>query len=98
MNNYFTRKACGLFLSGFLFIFTACGGGKKPDGQALAHEVCECRKKAKGLSFSDPEARKIRMECSKLQGENWGKIIKNKEQEAAFNKRLNECVSDLAGQ
>ena len=41
------------------------------------------------------EAKKIRMECSKLQGENWGKIIRDKEQEDAFNKRLNECTDEI---
>lgn len=71
-------------------IISSCSG-KKADGKALAEEVCECRKKAEGLEFSDPEAKKIRMECSKLQGENWGRIIKDKEQEDAFNRRLNEC-------
>ncbi|HQV54551.1 MAG TPA: hypothetical protein PLX17_03505 [Chitinophagaceae bacterium] len=35
------------------------------------------------------------MECSKLQGENWGKIIRDKEQEDAFNKRLNECTDEI---
>ncbi|MBL0269119.1 MAG: hypothetical protein IPP99_10775 [Chitinophagaceae bacterium] len=82
-----------------IFILTAgivsCGGKKKADGLALASEVCECRQKGKGLKFSDPEAKKIRMECSKLQGENWGKIIKDKTQEDAFNKKLNECTAEM---
>jgi len=47
------------------------------------------------LKFSDPEAKKIRMECSKLQGENWGKIINDKTQEDAFNKKLNECTAEM---
>ncbi|MBK6828988.1 MAG: hypothetical protein IPG86_19985 [Chitinophagaceae bacterium] len=47
------------------------------------------------MKFSDPEAKKIRMECSKLQGENWGKIIKDKTQEDAFNKKLNECTAEM---
>lgn len=83
----------------FLIVMTSllfsCGGKKKANGIALADEVCECRKKGKGMKFSDPEARKIRMECSKLQGENWGKIIKDKAEEDAFNKRLNECTAEM---
>jgi len=77
------------------FVLFSCGGKNKADGIALANEVCECRKKGKGLAFADMEAKKIRMECSKLQGENWGKIIRDKEQEDAFNKRLNECTDEI---
>lgn len=77
------------------FMLLSCGGKKKADGIALANEVCECRKKGNGLAFADPEAKKIRMECSKLQGENWGKIIKDKSEEDAFNKRLNECTDEM---
>lgn len=58
-----------------LFMFF-CGCKMKVDGTELANEVCECRKKGKGLKFADPEAKRIRMECSKLQGENWFKIKK----------------------
>lgn len=87
------KKYAGLVI--MAFILFSCAGKKKVDGIALADEVCECRKKGKGLKFSDPEAKKIRMECSKLQGENWGRIIKDKPQEAAFNKRLNECTDEM---
>lgn len=83
------------FLIVIAFMLFSCGGKKKADGIALANEVCECRKKGKGMKFSDPEAKKIRMECSKLQGENWGKIIKDKVEEDAFNKRLNECTAEM---
>lgn len=38
---------------------------------------------------------KLRLECSKIQGENWGKIIRDKEQEDAFNKRVNECTVEM---
>jgi hypothetical protein len=88
MKNY----AAIILLSIILF---SCGGKKKVDGMALANEVCECRKKGKGLPFSDPEAKKIRMECSKLQGENWAKIKKDKPAEDEFNKRLNECTAEM---
>lgn len=94
--NLIRNYSMSIMIAG-LTLLGSCGGKKKADGKALADEVCDCRQKAKGLSFSDPEAKKIRMECSKLQGENWGKIIKDKEQEDAFNKRLNECVADLMG-
>lgn len=77
------------------FVMLSCGEKKKADGITLANEVCDCRKKGKGLAFADPEAKKIRMECSKLQGENWGKIIKDKAEEDAFNKRLNECTDEM---
>ena len=77
------------------FLLFSCGGNKKVNGTALAEEVCECRKKGKGLKFADPEAKKIRLECSKLQGENWAKIIKDKPEEEAFNKRLNECTDEM---
>ena len=77
------------------FVLFSCGGKNKADGIALANEVCECRKKGKGLAFADLEAKKIRMECSKLQGENWAKIVKDKEQEDAYNKRLNECTDEM---
>lgn len=88
MKNY----SCLIVLAFLLF---SCGGKKKADGITLAEQVCECRKKGKGLEFTDPEAKKIRMECSKLQGENWGKIIKDKTEEDAFNKRLNECTDEM---
>jgi hypothetical protein len=88
MKNY-----AALIMLGFMLF--SCGGKKKADGIALANEVCECRKKGKGLEFADPEAKKIRMECSKLQGENWAKIIKDKPEEDAFNKRLNECTNEM---
>ena len=88
MKHYILPAALSLLLF-------SCGGKKKIDGTALANEVCECRKKGKGLKFADPEAKKIRMECSTLQGENWAKIIKNKLAEDAFNKRLNECTNDI---
>lgn len=81
------------FVSAFFII--SCGGKMKVDGTALANEVCECRKKGKGLKFADPEAKRIRMECSKLQGENWFKIKKDKPAEDAFNKRLNECTAEM---
>ncbi len=84
-----------IMLAALTFFLFSCGGKKKADGIALANEVCECRQKGKGLKFADPEAKKIRMECSKLQGENWGKIIKDKPAEDAFNKRLNECTNEM---
>ena len=84
-----------ILLTGLTFFFLSCGSKKKADGLALANEVCECRQKGKGLEFSDPEAKKIRMDCSKLQGENWGKIINDKPAENAFNKRLNECTAEM---
>ena len=86
-------KHCLIMLGLTLTLF-ACGGKKKVDGISLANEVCECRKKGKNLKFDDPEAKKIRMECSKLQGDNWGKIIRDKHEEYAFNKRLNECRNE----
>ena len=73
----------------------SCGGKKKTDGIALANEVCECKQKLHGLSSSAPETKKLRLECSKIQGENWGKIIRDKEQEDAFNKRVNECTVEM---
>jgi hypothetical protein len=88
MKNYAGLLAISLLLF-------SCGGKKKADAAALADEVCACRQKGKGLKFSDPEAKKIRMECSGLQGENWAKIINDKAGEAAFNKRLNECTAEL---
>lgn len=84
-----------VLLSAFAIFLFSCAGKKKADGVALANEVCECRQKGKGLEFADPEAKKIRMECSKLQGENWGKIIKDKSAEDAFNTRLNECTDEM---
>lgn len=79
MKNYFflTLTAVAIF---------SCGTNKKTDGIALANEVCECRKKGKGLAFADSEAKKIRLDCSKLQGDNWGKIIRDKPEEDAFKK------------
>lgn len=77
------------------FIFFSCGGKKKVDGIALANEVCECRQRGKDLKFNDPEAKKIRKECSVLQGENWMKIIRNKTEEDLFNKRINECTDEM---
>ncbi|MBK8507072.1 MAG: hypothetical protein IPL46_35800 [Saprospiraceae bacterium] len=87
------KKIYGLIL--LSFCLASCGGHPKADGIALAEEVCECRKKGKGLKFADPTARKIRLECSKLQGENWAKIIRDKAQEEAFNKRLTECTNEM---
>lgn len=86
-----------IFLIGLALIVFSCGG-KKKDGATLATEVCDCRKKAKGLERKDPQSEKIMLECSKLQGENWVKVSKNKTEEEAFNKVLNECWAEILGQ
>ncbi|MBK8312128.1 MAG: hypothetical protein IPL04_15690 [Chitinophagaceae bacterium] len=76
-------------------LLLSCGGKIKLMVLLLLMKCVNAAKKVKGLAFADMEAKKIRMECSKLQGENWGKIIRDKEQEDAFNKRLNECTDEI---
>ncbi|MBK8520648.1 MAG: hypothetical protein IPL54_07090 [Chitinophagaceae bacterium] len=83
------------FFAVFVLLLLSVGCKSKIDGTALADEVCECRMKTKGMKFDDPERKRIWKECSKIQGDNWMKIVKDKPAEDAFNKRLNECLQEV---
>ena len=88
MKNYVVSMA----LLAMLFSI-GCNAGA--DATALANEVCDCRMKTKGMKMQDPERKKIWLECSKIQGENFAKISKDKPAEEAYNKRLNECLQEV---
>lgn len=87
MKNYLSIVVLG-------FLLCSCGSKKKPDANALANEVCECRNKTLSMKTDDPEAKKIRLECSKLQGDNFGKIGTDEPAKEVFTKRLNECNAE----
>ncbi|MFZ1784696.1 MAG: hypothetical protein WAU23_05795 [Ferruginibacter sp.] len=88
MKNYFVFAT-------LMVMLLSIGCQSKVDGTALADEVCDCRMKTKGMQRQDPERKKIWLECSKIQGENFVKLKNDKPAEEAYNKKLNECLQEV---
>ncbi|MEN9548137.1 MAG: hypothetical protein RIR12_728 [Bacteroidota bacterium] len=74
----------------FVLILVACT--QQNGGKELAHEVCECSKKANALSTDNAYRTKAQADCSIKQFEAWTKIKDVQKEIDAFNKALSECT------
>jgi hypothetical protein len=73
-------------------LFTSCGGGNS--ASKLAHEVCDCYKKANSMDPADPKRTEAQNDCIKKQGESWNKIKEDEKKAEEYNKIIGECASE----